>query len=581
MTDFLGFVFGALFPLLFLGGIIALIVVVVRRFSEPDRTESPGTSVRRFFQYALLLTAMIVAAVGLSELLAAALPDAGTVIAQSEPATRLARPLAFVIVGLPAFLLLWRFTRRQIEENPAERDSLGWAFYVTVAMVIALVIIMVSGIAVLRWILGVADYSPTALAFLLVWSAVWAGHWVFGYSQSEPSQMRLQLAAGSAAGLWTTAGAAAFALGVSLQALYDQLFSTVIVGSFSNVVRDALAVLIVGAVVWWWYWLRHYASSERTQLWNGYVLILGVLGGLIATIGALGTLLFSVLQWFLGNPSETTAAGHFELVPAAVATAAVGGVVWWYHRSVVQATAAHERQEVDRIYQYLVAGLGLVASASGIVVALVALIEALTGEVIAGSGGDEIDTLLGAVTALVIGLPLWWTSWASIQRHAAADPDGELDSPTRRIYLFLVFGVGGLIAVVSLIVTVSIVAEDIIGGTLGSGTLYDVRVPIALLITVGLIAWYHWTIYQADRATHPLEVPSPARQVTVVAPSGLDVAEIADATGARVRLLERRDDVTVDVDGVIAALEASEDDRVLVVTTDSGEVLVIPVASDS
>ncbi len=571
------FFLGSIVPLLIIGGIIALIVVAVRRFSDPEHTESPGTAVRRFFQYLLMLVALILAAFGISELLAAVLPSEGTVIAETEDAARLARPLAFVIVGTPVFLLLWRFTRRRIEENPAERASLGWSFYVTAAELIALVIAMVTAVNTLGWLFGTDDYSASAVAFFVVWTSVWAGHWVVGHDRTEPRRMRLHLAAGSAAGLWTTASAAGVALGVSLVALYDQVFSTVMVGSFSELIREALAAFIVGAAVWWWYWWMNYARTPRSPLWNGYVLIAGVLVGLITMIGSLAAVLFIILEWFFGSPEQTTAASHFEAVPAAAAAALVGFGVWWYHRAVIQSAPSARRQEVDRIYQYLVAGIGLAASATGIVIALVALIESISGDVIVGSG--SADTLLGAITALIVGVPVWWTSWSSIQRHAATDPEPELTSPSRRIYLFLVFGVGGLISVVSLIILVAQVSEDLLNGDLGSATLYDARVPIALLITVGVIAWYHWVVFQADRSAAPHEErPAPTRQVTLLAPPGFDTNAIAEAAHATVRVLARTDEVTPDAEAVIAALEGVDADRVLVVTVDSGEVFVVPVA---
>jgi hypothetical protein len=65
----------------------------------------------------------------------------------------------------------------------------------------------------------------------------------------------------------------------------------------------------------------------------------------------------------------------------------------------------------------------------------------------------------------------------------------------------------------------------------------------------------------------------------VLAPNGLDGAAIAEATGTHVRVVQRLDEVPVDIDAVITAITATESERVIVVTTDSGEVLVIPVGS--
>ena len=122
--------------------------------------------------------------------------------------------------------------------------------------------------------------------------------------------------------------------------------------------------------------------------------------------------------------------------------------------------------------------------------------------------------------------------------------------------------------------------DDLLSGDLGAQTIDQNAVTLALLITIGLIAGYHWWVYRSDRAMLPDEEHvGPIRELIIVAPEGLDTAAIAGATGARVRVMRRTDEVAVDVDAVVAALEETESERVMVVTTESGEVHVIPLGS--
>ena len=385
---------------------------------------------------------------------------------------------------------------------------------------------------------------------------------------------------GSVAGGVTLAIAGGVALGLALTEIYDQLFNTVITSDFSEAIRVTLAFVIVGALVWWWHWLRHYQRFERTEVWNAYVLLFGVLGGLLVAITSLGVVVFGVLEWLFGDPEAASAAGHFEFLPGAAAAALVGGGVWWYHRAVLRASGEDERTEVDRIYQYLLSALGLATTTIGVTTVLVALIGSVAPAPIAESD-SEIDVLLAAVSALLIGAPIWWRTWSSIQHHAASDPESELTSPSRSLYLLVLFGLGGIVAIASLVAVMVVAFGAVLDGTFGGETIYEMRISLAVLITVGLVAGYHWSVWRSDRDILPeaeRETRKPTvRDVVLLAPDGVDTAAVGPATGASVRVMRRLDEVDVDIESVIAAIEASEAERVIVVPSSDGSVDVIPV----
>src|SRR5690606_33261384 len=123
--------------------------------------------------------------------------------------------------------------------------------------------------------------------------------------------------------------------------------------------------------------------------------------------------------------------------------AVVGTLVWWHHQAVLGAGRRHERTEVRRVYEYLMAGIGLVTAASGLTMVIVAIIEALAGDRDILFGVSTVNSLLAALTLLAVGVPVWWWHWRLAQRAAVDDPVEELTSPTRRIYLVLLFGVIG------------------------------------------------------------------------------------------------------------------------------------------
>ena len=569
---------GLIILLLIWGAIVAVVAFFVTRRAEPS-TDNPGASGRRSFQYFLLLVLLFMTATGAAQLLAVILPGDET-LAGSDPSD-LASPLALVVIGLPSYLLLAWWIRRTAVDDASERASGGWSAYVNGALIIPLLVSMAAGIATLSWVFGVGDYEPATLAFFLVYGGVWLGHWILGHRDLPVPRTQPHLAVGSVAGLLTMTISVGVALALAFTEIYDQLFTTVLSSDFSEAIRVTLAFVVVGALVWWWHWLRHYSRFERTEVWSAYVLLLGVLGGLVVAIVSAGTALFSLLQWFLGNPDESSAVRYFELLPAVVAAGVVGVTVWWYHRAVLRASGTGERTEVDRIYQYLLSGLGLATTTIGVATVVVALIAAVTPEPLAESGSSEIDVLLAAVTALVIGAPIWWATWSSIQRQASADPAAELPSPTRNLYLLLLFGLGGLIALASLVAIMVTAFGAVLDGNFGGETIYDMRVGVALLITVGLVAAYHWSIWRSDREELPEEMREAAkatvRDVVLLAPDGVDATGIGDATGANIRVMRRMDDIGVDIDRVIEAINASDDDRIIVLTGADGDVQVIPV----
>ena len=569
---------GLITLLLIWGAIVGVVAFLVARHAAPSAAD-PGASGRRSFQYFLMIVLLFMTATGGAQLLAVILPGDDT-IAGSDPSD-LASPLALVVIGLPSYLLLGWWIRRTAIDDAAERASGGWSAYVNGTLIISLVVSMVAAIASLAWVLGVADYEAVALAFFMVYGSVWVAHWFLGHRDLPVPRTQPHLAIGSVAGLFTLTISASVALAIALSEIYNQLFSTVLTSDFSESIRLTLAFVIVGVLVWWWHWLRHYSRFERTEVWNAYVLLLGVLVGLLVAISAAGTALFSLLQWFLGNPGDPSAVQYFEILPAVVATGVVGIIVWWYHRAVLRASGTGERTEVDRIYQYLLSALGLATTTIGVTTVLVALIAAVTPEPIAASGANEIDVLLAAVTALVIGAPIWWTTWSSIQRRASKDPAVELASPTRNLYLLLLFGLGGLIALGSLLAVMVTAFGAVLDGSFGGETIYDMRVPIALLITVGLVAGDHWSIWRSDREQLPEEMrvsdKTAVRDVVLLAPDGVDTTGVSAATGANVRVMRRMDDVGVDIDLVIEAINTSDDDRIIVLTGTDGDVQVIPV----
>ena len=218
-------------------------------------------------------------------------------------------------------------------------------------------------------------------------------------------------------------------------------------------------------------------------------------------------------------------------------------MVWWYHRTVLEEAGpvAGGRTEIRRVYEYLMAGIALLAAAGGLTMAVAALIEAARGSSAVLVGQSAVNSLLAAATLLLVGGPVWWFFWRAIQSAARALPEAEHTSPTRRIYLFVLFGLGGVAAVIALLIGVYLLFEDTLAGTFGTETIRSMRYAVGVLLTSGTVSAYHWTVYRAEREQVAVTGHGP-RFVLLVGPPDPQIARaVARSTGGRVQAWPRAD----------------------------------------
>ena len=567
---------GALFSLLVPIATVVLIVVVIRRLTgREDGFGIDGDVIRRFFQYALLLGLFGVAGGGLATLLGGV--TAGAELARAGGAD-LARGLTFTIIGLPLYLGLAAWSRRRIGDDPAEAGSFGLAFYVTVATLVSLVVSMVALYDLLAWLLGVDTDDGRSVSRLIVWGAMWAVHRLVERRIVPDANTRVHHLLGSAIGLGVLFTGLAWLLIELLDAMFAFSGEAFVNGGAATFLEPAI-VAAVGALIWFVYWIRQAAGEDQSPLWVSYVLLVGVGGGLVTAIVAASTVVFDLLVWLVGDPATDTAAQHFEDLPAAIAVVIVGIAVWWYHHAVLDSTGPDERTEVRRVYEYLMAGVGLLAAAAGLTTVLVAFVEAITGRPDLEVGLSATNTLLAAATMLLVGGPLWGLYWGRIQRAETAMPEIEQESLTRRIYLFVLFGLGGVAAVIALLTGVFLFFEDLFEGRFGSETLRDVRFALGALTTTGAIAAYHWSVYRSDQQRAP-SVPRGPRYVLLVGPADADITKtVGERTGGRVQAWPRRDGQggPWSPDEVMESLAEVDDGEAVVVIADEHGLTAIPV----
>lgn len=564
-----------IFNLVIMVAVVVAVVVLIARRRKPGEesgessVERAGVGVRRFFQYLVMLVTLVLAGIGLAGLLDAVFSDEAT-----TDSAAVARSIAFVVVGLPVFAGLAWYTRRRLD-HPSEVRSFGWAAYLTMALIGSLVAAMVFLTTVADGLVVGDGLDRFAAVSALIWGAVWAGHRWAAARRGFPPRMRAEHLLGSAAGLIAAVIGAATALAQVLTRLYDEVFDLPVAAGSGDEVVTSMVVLVVGFAAWSWYWLAVARHEPRSVWWNAYVLLLGVLGGVAMVASGVGVIVFTTLDWFFTD-AGVGASVHFDAVPAALGVGIVGAAVWLYHRVIIGERSLVARSEVDRVYEYLISAAGLLIVAAGITTLIAGGLQVLSGD---WAGEDLGEPAAIALTLLATGLPLWLVYWVRSQRARDMAPLPELGSMSRRIYLFLLFGATGLVALISLIVGVYIVFEDVLDDVLGRATVSDVAVAIGLFVTAGAVAGYHFYVYRQDRIEMPHEARPALRDVYVVTAQGDDLAAALRGTNVRVHLMHTASPplLAPTVDEVLAALRNETHPQVVVVETGGGEFELLPI----
>ena len=206
----------ALIPLMIVGGIVALIVRFVA--NRGDGPEAGGDAVRRFFQYALLLSVVSIVATGVTDLLAEVIPGERLLRSGSN-----AGAVSYLIIGGPVLYGLIRWVARSLEDDD-ERRSLGWALYVTAAGITALITAAVSLFQVGEAILRIDEFDPTSLARAIVWTLVWFIHWRLSADQDHDHRLWLHVFLGSGIGLGIAAISIGGLINSAISAIYESAF---------------------------------------------------------------------------------------------------------------------------------------------------------------------------------------------------------------------------------------------------------------------------------------------------------------------------------------------------------------------
>jgi len=566
-------------------------VSAARTFPAPA-TGSAQPAVRRLIVYILLFALVIVAAIGVSGLLGRLLAT-GTVLVAGDVAG-LARSLAFALIGGPMAAALWWFVWRRLDDA-AERLSVGWGLYLAGMYSVSLVVSASALLGTLASLIGGATQGwQQSVANGLVWSAVWGWHrWMWRHPRKRPVQLAdLPVALGAVYGLVLGVGGTVTALANLLDTAIRGVTASASVGDpWWRFALQALAWAAGGGAIWWWHWFRNGGSRLQTGLAAVALVLFGILGAALLALGGTGTVLFILLRLVFDRTDPLSEVA--DSLGTALAAGAVGSLVWTYHRTV-----ARQRPETTRQAAKLVTtGVALAAAATGIGVVVNSVLSIAATPL---AGGGTRTLLLGGISSLAVGGPLWWFTW----KPGIPPEPTELGRRGRRVFLIAVFGLSAVVAVITLLVIGYRVFEFLLDGVTGGSLVDRIRAALGLLVATGLAAGYHFAVWRHDRARAAALGPVRQRtigQVILVAAGDpqLLARVAAEVTGAAVSVWTRADAESAGgaarpagqpaeiagegapgefADRLALALEGITADRVLVVWGPGTRLEVIPLA---
>ncbi|PKB64366.1 MAG: hypothetical protein BZY80_02925 [SAR202 cluster bacterium Io17-Chloro-G2] len=544
---------GSLVQLLVIGGIIAAVVMLVRRRSEAGEDPGIGTLKRLYF-YVISFAALMASAVGAFLLV----DSAGDALLGNDiffrGQTQLALALALTIVGVPVWLFHWNLARRSVGQVPWETQALARRVYLYLVLAVSGAVAVFGFVSLFRWWLGALEFDGLHLALPIVWGVVWAFHWrqVDLEKQSHPVTDLvgpLYVYAASLAGLIMLL----VGIGIMLQRLilpaYDAVFATQLLGSttpglWNDVMGTALAIAVNGGGFWWWHWHRA-ARPPRSEIATGarqvYLYIFAIFAGAATVVVSLSIVLFRLLSWAFGQQDLGGADDYFRFLPSTLSALVAGGGLWGYHWSVAQqeSRAAGGLPAARGAYRYLVSAVALGALGTGLVLLVgvgAGTILPLRGEELAGTRWWSGQLAL-AVTLLAVGGPLWAYHWFSAQRDVAKGGREELAALSRRVFVYFVFGVAVLIVLGSVSGVLFLVLKNILEGDFSIAVLQDAKLPLGMALIAGAVGFYYWLVLQEDRRALA-EISSGVQDIAPVEPRMLKNV-IAVASGAAQPMIRR------------------------------------------
>jgi len=478
-------------------------------------------SIRRLYFYLVALISVEVVVWGLVGLLRSIVDK--TV---SGGADALAQALALILVGMPIFLVHWLWAQRVSARDDEEKTATLRAIFLYAVLFGTLIPVVQNLLAFIdrslidtaridsvRALVGgsqtLADNLIAMIMNGIVAAYFWnvlRGEWLTLSDRESFSDVRRLYRY-----LWMLYGLLMTVFGA--QQILQFLFyipSSVLGDMGREVIVNGTALLIIGTPVWVYSWrLIQDSLTDSAEMGSPLrlsILYILALGGVITVITTAYMVVNVLIMRLLGV--NTTFRDIIRQIGGPISVGVPLGAVWAYYghwlTRHIEAIGDKVRQAgLKRLYNCILAFIGLVVSFVGVSVLFAFIIDMLTSKAFL-IGDSNRSNLSTAVSSLIVGLPLWLMTWRPMQAEALLQNefgDHARRSVLRKTYLYLALFtsvIGGMATAVGLVYQLIRVA---LMGDAGSDFVNTLLNLTQILFLFGIVLVYHLQVLRADGAS--------------------------------------------------------------------------------
>ncbi len=479
-------------------------------------------SIRRLYFYLVAIISIEVVVWGLVNLLRSIVDQ--TV---SGGADALATALALILVGLPIFLVHWLWAQKASAREEEEKEATLRAVFLYAILLGTLIpvvqnllsfidraLVQSTGLGVGRAFLAfreqtIADNLIAILMNLIVAAYFWnvlRGEWTTLKEKENFTEVRRLYRY-----IWMLYGLLMTVFGAQQILRFLIYIPGDILGEMGReVIVNGTALLVVGTPVWVYSW-RVIQDSLTDPAEMGSNLRLGILyflalGGVITVVTTAAMLVYTLITRLFG--ADWTTQYFVQQIGGPVSVGVPLGMIWayyghWLNRHIETIGDRVRQAGMKRVYNYILAFIGLVVSFIGVTTLLRFIINVTTSRSFM-MGDANRSTLATAVSLLVVGLPLWLLTWRPMQADALAQGamgDHARRSVLRKTYLYLALFasvIGGMATAVALVYQLIRLALTGDAGSDFVNTLLNLTQLLALFVVVLI---YHLNVLRTDGAS--------------------------------------------------------------------------------
>ena len=479
-------------------------------------------SIRRLYFYLVAIISIEVVVWGLIGLLRSIVDK--TV---SGGADALAQALALILVGVPIFLVHWLWAQRASAREEEEKEATLRAVFLYAILLGTLIpvaqnllsfidrsLVQVTGLGVERAFSSfrnqtLADNLIAIVMNLIVAAYFWnilRGEWATLKGRENFTEVRRLYRY-----IWMLYGLLMTVFGMQQILRYLIYIPGDILGEMGReTLVNGVALLVIGAPVWVYSW-RVIQDSLADPAEMGSNLRLGILyilslGGVITVVTTSSMLVNVLMTKILG--ADWTTKYFVQQLSGPISVGVPLAMVWayygyWLNRHIEAIGDKVRQAGMKRLYNYILAFIGLVVSFIGVATLLSFIIDMSTSESYLMSASLR-SSIAVAISLLIVGLPLWLLTWRPMQAEALAQ--GEMGDHARRsilrkTYLYLALFasvIGGMASAVGLVFQI---IRVILTGDAGSDFINTLLNTLQLLFLFVVTLIYHWNVLRTDGAS--------------------------------------------------------------------------------